>query len=522
MGVRSRSDLLQGTLDLLILNPRRNRCMAMRSRSGFAAFPRAAPGAAGLAVSGAPPPREPRLGGCLWDRTDTGREAKFYKLTRVGRQQLEREVADWQRLTEGIALVMAGLAARAVMNWLRRLLGARRLERELARKCVFVESRVEDLIREGVDAGEASAGRVGGVRMLRTHQGSRPRRPRNTVAWRSLAGPALHATGPVVGERVHRRHPLAGRRPRRERRSLSRDGRPDVQAARRPKAVRVVLRVSKPDKRVQVHIPRSGWHPRCPKRNLQSRPPVSMQATIHGAAQLVTTQLVSGKLVRRHRCSSRPRPRAGGLRRSREGRATRRSDERLAVGMAIQPRRVGRRFHLMINGLAFTVAGIAEPGFRGLIVGTPSDLWIPGTAASGSTSQQRSMTTQTAARRGCAEVVAGTARPGAGVVGRTRLALEAKHQQILQARVEKMEDADRKAARFRERLSLIDGEHGLSTLRERLAPALRVLMGMSLLVLIVAAATSPTICSREAPSAAANWRSGWNWRTTRPPSSGSS
>jgi transcriptional regulator len=42
-----------------------------------------------------------------WDRTDTGREAKFYKLTRLGRQQLEREAADWQRLAEGIALVMA-------------------------------------------------------------------------------------------------------------------------------------------------------------------------------------------------------------------------------------------------------------------------------------------------------------------------------------------------------------------------------------------------------------------------------
>src|SRR5258708_40350203 len=35
-----------------------------------------------------------------WKDTNTGREAKFYKLTRVGRKQLETEVLNWGQLTD--------------------------------------------------------------------------------------------------------------------------------------------------------------------------------------------------------------------------------------------------------------------------------------------------------------------------------------------------------------------------------------------------------------------------------------
>jgi len=41
-----------------------------------------------------------------WEETDTGREAKFYRLTRKGRAQLETEAASWQRLTEAVGLVL--------------------------------------------------------------------------------------------------------------------------------------------------------------------------------------------------------------------------------------------------------------------------------------------------------------------------------------------------------------------------------------------------------------------------------
>ena len=38
--------------------------------------------------------------------TDTGREAKFYTLTAAGRRQLARELESWDRLSTGIALVV--------------------------------------------------------------------------------------------------------------------------------------------------------------------------------------------------------------------------------------------------------------------------------------------------------------------------------------------------------------------------------------------------------------------------------
>jgi PadR family transcriptional regulator, regulatory protein PadR len=41
-----------------------------------------------------------------WKPSDTGREAKFYRLTSKGRGQLKNEAADWARLTEAIGLVL--------------------------------------------------------------------------------------------------------------------------------------------------------------------------------------------------------------------------------------------------------------------------------------------------------------------------------------------------------------------------------------------------------------------------------
>ena len=41
-----------------------------------------------------------------WKETETGREAKFYRLTRKGRAQLEKEAASWERLTEAVGLIL--------------------------------------------------------------------------------------------------------------------------------------------------------------------------------------------------------------------------------------------------------------------------------------------------------------------------------------------------------------------------------------------------------------------------------
>lgn len=41
-----------------------------------------------------------------WKASDTGRDAKFYRLTPKGRAQLKEETASWARLTEAIQLVL--------------------------------------------------------------------------------------------------------------------------------------------------------------------------------------------------------------------------------------------------------------------------------------------------------------------------------------------------------------------------------------------------------------------------------
>jgi len=42
-----------------------------------------------------------------WKVSDTGREAKFYRLTAKGRSHLGTEQESWRRLTEAVGLILA-------------------------------------------------------------------------------------------------------------------------------------------------------------------------------------------------------------------------------------------------------------------------------------------------------------------------------------------------------------------------------------------------------------------------------
>ena len=42
-----------------------------------------------------------------WAESETGRQAKFYSLTQTGRGQLEKETANWDRLSKAINIVVA-------------------------------------------------------------------------------------------------------------------------------------------------------------------------------------------------------------------------------------------------------------------------------------------------------------------------------------------------------------------------------------------------------------------------------
>lgn len=103
-----KSDLPQGTLDLLIL-----KAIAVEPVHGYAIAQRLEQISRGViqVPEGSLYPALHRLEnrGFLeadWKKTGTGREAKFYKLTRKGRKQLETETAGWERLTQAIGLIL--------------------------------------------------------------------------------------------------------------------------------------------------------------------------------------------------------------------------------------------------------------------------------------------------------------------------------------------------------------------------------------------------------------------------------
>jgi len=105
----SKSDLPQGTLDLLILN-----AVAVGPLHGYAIAQRLEQVSRGVVKvpEGSLYPALHRLEnrGVLaadWKKTETGREAKVYRLTRKGRKQLEADAAGWHRLIEAVSLILA-------------------------------------------------------------------------------------------------------------------------------------------------------------------------------------------------------------------------------------------------------------------------------------------------------------------------------------------------------------------------------------------------------------------------------
>lgn len=104
----TKSDLPQGTLDLLIL-----KVIALGPVHGYAIAQRLEQVSRGVVQvpEGSLYPALHRLEnrGLLaadWKETETGREAKFYRLTRKGRKDLETEAASWERLTGAVALIL--------------------------------------------------------------------------------------------------------------------------------------------------------------------------------------------------------------------------------------------------------------------------------------------------------------------------------------------------------------------------------------------------------------------------------
>ena len=102
------SDLIQGTLDLLIL-----KTVALEPKHGWAIGKRIQQISHDVLqiTQGSLYPALHRLEQQGWikaqpGQTNTGRDAKFYALTAAGRKQLAKELDQWDRLSTAVGLVV--------------------------------------------------------------------------------------------------------------------------------------------------------------------------------------------------------------------------------------------------------------------------------------------------------------------------------------------------------------------------------------------------------------------------------
>ena len=102
------TDVIQGTLDMLIL-----KTLSLEPMHGFGIARRVEqiskgvfkvnPGSLFTALT-----RLERAGwlDAEWQQTASGRRAKYYRLTRAGRKQLEIETSDWARRASAVARIL--------------------------------------------------------------------------------------------------------------------------------------------------------------------------------------------------------------------------------------------------------------------------------------------------------------------------------------------------------------------------------------------------------------------------------
>jgi PadR family transcriptional regulator PadR len=105
------SDLVQGTLDLLIL-----KTLSLEPKHGWAIAKRIQQISNEVlqVQQGSLYPALHRLEQqgwirAKWNESETGRQAKFYSLTAAGRAQLEKEKESWKRLSTAIDVVIDSL-----------------------------------------------------------------------------------------------------------------------------------------------------------------------------------------------------------------------------------------------------------------------------------------------------------------------------------------------------------------------------------------------------------------------------
>jgi len=105
---KARTDLMQGTLELLIL-----KTLSRDSMHGYGIAQRIHEAADDLLKieDGSLYPALYRMEErgwitSTWDVSENNRRAKFYKLTKAGRKQLDAESANWNRVSQAISRIL--------------------------------------------------------------------------------------------------------------------------------------------------------------------------------------------------------------------------------------------------------------------------------------------------------------------------------------------------------------------------------------------------------------------------------
>jgi predicted permease len=157
------------------------------------------------------------------------------------------------------------------------------------------------------------------------------------------------------------------------------------------------------------------------------------------------------------------------------------------------PAIVGRG--LTINGVAFTIVGVSAPGFSGVWLESPAEVWIP-LVMQGDVRYAQNYSNDDAdpsspflPQQGIRwlDVVGRQAMPQAAGLAAT---LETAFKRTVAAEAARIDDANRRARRLRQRLVVEPFGQGFSNLRTRFAPPLFALVGMAALILLIACANT--------------------------------
>jgi PadR family transcriptional regulator, regulatory protein PadR len=105
---RDKSEFLKGTLDMLILKivalgPNHGYAISQRIQQISRDFFHVPQGSLYPALHRL---EDRRWVKAEWKESGTGRDAKFYSLTRKGQKQLEVEVANWGNVSDAVAMIL--------------------------------------------------------------------------------------------------------------------------------------------------------------------------------------------------------------------------------------------------------------------------------------------------------------------------------------------------------------------------------------------------------------------------------